>query len=232
VKTRSQVATELLRDRILRGGYASGFHLQEAPLSDELGVSRTPVRAALAALAAEGLLDYGPNRGYLVRGFSLSDVLIAYDVRANLEGLACRLAAEHGLSEKSVAEIEDALTVGDAILSKGRLLDEDRESWIEMNDRFHVGLIRAAENWLLEDLVQQTYRVPLASSRVVHWYEYDAIKGSHDLHHRIYRYVRDRRAAQAEPLMREHIYLAVEQIRDRVENEGLSEVLQAPLGIS
>ncbi|MDH3232124.1 MAG: GntR family transcriptional regulator [Alphaproteobacteria bacterium] len=227
MSTRTQVATEILRDRILRSEYAPGFHLQEAPLSVELGVSRTPVRAALAALASEGLLDYGPNRGYLVRGFSLTDVLTAYEVRANLEGFACRLAAEQGLSDKDKAEIEAALAIGDAILAKGQLLNEDRDAWIEMNDRFHVGLIRAADNWLLEDLVQQTYRVPLASSRVVHWYEYDAIKGSHELHHRIYRCVRDRRGAQAEPLMREHIYLAIEQIRDRFENEELTEVLQS-----
>ena len=194
-----------------------GTHLQEVPLSDELGVSRTPVRTALAELAAEGLLDYRPKRGYMVRGFTLADIETAHEVRANLEGLACRLVAERGLTPAEDAELRAILSDGDGILAKGRLLDGDREAWVEMNDRFHTRLIEFSDNRLLTELIERTHHVPLASSRVVHWYDFNAVKGSHALHHRIHHYVRARRSVNAEALMREHIFQGIDQIRDRLE---------------
>ncbi len=216
MRTRSQDIANLLRDAILQGQYAPGWHLQEVPLSEEMNVSRTPVRAALAALSAEGLLDYVPKRGYSVRGFSIEEIVAAYEVRANLEGMACRLAAERGLSEDVARNLEAVLSDGDAILAHGRLRDEDRQPWVDMNDRFHGLLLAAADCRLLSDIVQRTYRIPLLSSRVVHWYDYQEIKASHGLHHRIFRYVRQRRGVNAEALMREHVLQAIEQIRHRL----------------
>ena len=215
--SRTQNTANDLRDRILRGMIAPGTHLQEIPLASELGVSRTPVRAALATLASEGLLEYAPKRGYTVRGFSIAEIASAHEVRANLEGMACRFAAERGVTAAEARELERILALGDAILAKGRLHEEDRAPWTEMNDLFHSRLIEIADNRLLSDLIDRTCRVPLASSRVVHWYDYDALKGSHLLHHRIYRYVRERRAVNAEALMREHIHQGIDQIRHRVE---------------
>ena len=85
-----------------------------------------------------------------------------------------------------------------------------------MNDRFHRRLIDCSGNRLLQDLIERTHNLPLASSRVVHWYDFQAVKGSHVLHHHIYRYVRDRRSVNAEAAMREHIFQGIEQIRDRL----------------
>ena len=217
MSSRTQNAANDLRDRILRGAFTAGEHLQEIPLAAMLGVSRTPVRAALATLASEGLLDYAPKRGYTVRRFSMDEIAAAHEVRANLEGMACRYAAERGLDDASARELERVLAIGDAILAKGRLLDSDREPWIDMNDLFHTRIISLSGNRLLADLVDRTCRVPLASARVVHWYDYELLKGSHQLHHRIYRYIRARRAVDAEALMREHIYQGIDQIRRRIE---------------
>jgi GntR family transcriptional regulator of vanillate catabolism len=215
--SRTQNAANDIRDRILRGGFAAGTHLQEIPLAEALGVSRTPVRAALATLASEGLLDYAPKRGYTVRQFTIDEVAAAHEVRANLEGMACRFAAERGLDDEAARELERILAIGDAILAKGRLVEADREPWTEMNDLLHSRIIELAGNRLLADLVDRTCRVPLASARVIHWYDYELLKGSHQLHHRIYRYIRQRRAVDAEALMREHIYQGIDQIRRRVD---------------
>lgn len=204
-----------LRDRILQGDIVPGTHLQEIPLSEALGVSRTPLRAALANLASEGLLDYAPKRGYTVRAFSMAEIEAAYEIRANLEGMACRLAAERGLTAVERAELEAVLATGDAIVAKGRLMAEDRDAWTEMNDLFHCRIIDHAGNRLLAELIDRTCRIPLASSRVIHWYDFDAIRGSHVLHHRVLGYIAERRAVHAEAAMREHILQAVEQIRQR-----------------
>src|ERR1700754_294748 len=95
--TRSASVVEALRAAILAGEFHPGERVHEVKLTALLGVSRTPVRAALQKLASEGLLDYTPNRGYTLREFSISEVISAYEVRAVLEGLAARLSAERGL---------------------------------------------------------------------------------------------------------------------------------------
>ena len=97
IAPRSISATERLREAILNGELQPGERINEVHISRDLGVSRTPTRAALHALAAEGLVDYAHNRGFTVREFPLQAVMDAYQIRATLEGLACRLAAERGL---------------------------------------------------------------------------------------------------------------------------------------
>src|SRR5579862_5067774 len=98
MRTQADVAASHLRDRIVKGEIKPGFHLQEVPLAEELGMSRTPIRAALGLLASEGLLDYVPKKGYVVRRLELASVMQVYAVRANLEGMAARLAAERGIN--------------------------------------------------------------------------------------------------------------------------------------
>ena len=98
-----------VREAILGGAVSAGERLNEVQLSKTLSVSRTPVRAALLALAGEGLLDYAPNRGFTVREFPLPAIVDAYDIRAALEGVAVRFAAERGLGDQEKEIIEAAL---------------------------------------------------------------------------------------------------------------------------
>src|SRR6201991_2952068 len=102
-----------IREAVLNGSVAAGERLNEVRLSRTLAVSRTPVRAALQALAGEGLLDYAPNRGFSVREFPLPAIIDAYEIRAALEGVAVRFAAERGLGAPEKEAIERALAAGD-----------------------------------------------------------------------------------------------------------------------
>jgi len=108
-----------IRESILVGTVITGERLNEVKLSRTLMVSRTPVRAALQALAGEGLLDYAPNRGFTVRQFPLDAILDAYEIRAALEGVAARFAAERGLTAEGKAVIERSLAAGDRLLARG-----------------------------------------------------------------------------------------------------------------
>lgn len=78
-----------IRARILSGEIPIGAQLRQAELADSLGVSRTPVREALRQLQAGGLIEVLPNRGAVVRVPAPWEVREAYEVRAELEGLAC-----------------------------------------------------------------------------------------------------------------------------------------------
>src|ERR1700744_3459907 len=96
---RAQSVVDQLRNWILSGEIAPGEVLLEVPTAARLGVSRTPLRPALAALAQEGLLQARGARGFSVRAVSLADVMDAFLVRANLEALAVGIVAQAGLDE-------------------------------------------------------------------------------------------------------------------------------------
>ena len=73
----SQRALMGVRDLIVSGEIGAGSRLSEVTLSERLGISRTPLRAALAKLGQEGLVEAIPSGGYAVRSFSREDVIWA-----------------------------------------------------------------------------------------------------------------------------------------------------------
>ncbi len=94
---------ELLRAQIIDGTLAPGERLTEPVLSTQLGVSRTPVREALRLLQAESLVVELPTGGVRVAPLDVDDARRVYDVRARLEGLLARDAAERIRAEEVVA---------------------------------------------------------------------------------------------------------------------------------
>ena len=92
-----------LRELILSGEFGHGDRMSELPLVERLGVSRTPVRLALAKLEHEGLLRALPAGGYVVTEFSRADIVDATELRGVLEGTAARFAAERGPAVASCA---------------------------------------------------------------------------------------------------------------------------------
>jgi DNA-binding GntR family transcriptional regulator len=104
---------EHLREEILSSRLEPGAELNEVALSQELGVSRGPIREALGRLAAEGLVTIRPRRGALVRALSGDEFAEAYQVREALEWMAVRLAVPRlreedlGALQRLVDEMEE-----------------------------------------------------------------------------------------------------------------------------
>lgn len=208
MRTLAQDVTDSLRNWVLHGQLQPGERLEEIPLAEKLGVSRTPVRAALGTLANEGLLDHKPKRGYAVRGFDMEAIAAAYEVRAVLEGLACRNAATRGLTEEQLHRLLQALADGDRILSRGELRPEDHEPYQQMNVTIHDTLLQASGNPWVNRFAEQAQNIPFASDRIILWDDHPIILRSHGDHHRIVEAVTARDAVRAEQLMREHVYYA------------------------
>lgn len=217
MNTLADHVTHTLRTWVLQGILQPGERLEEIPLAEKLGVSRTPIRAALANLGNEGLLEHRPKRGYTVRVYQYEDIIGAYEVRAVLEGLACRRAAQTGLSGLAVSKLKACLAQGDAILDKGVLLPEDHAPYQEMNVTLHETLLAAAENSWVRRFTTQAQAAPFASDRIMLWEDHSVISRSHHDHHRIVTAVVERDGARAEQLMREHIYFAGLLLRDNYE---------------
>ena len=218
----SQILTEKLRNLILEGDLKAGERLQETRVAKLIGASRTPARIALRALASEGLLTYTPNRGYDVCEITLDRVMAAYELRAELESLACSIVAKKGMPNEAKVKMEGCLIMGDEILGGSSLREEDRDRYREMNRTFHETIIRSSENELLVTFVQQANNIPFASNRMVVWADHFVVKRSHDDHHRIMRALFEQDPVRAKALMLEHIRFAGEYLRNHLLNTSNS----------
>lgn len=203
--TRFEAVAEALRAAILAGKFEPGERVHEVKLTGLLGVSRTPVRAALQKLASEGLLDYTPNRGYTLRKFSLGEIISAYEIRAVLEGLAARLNAERGLGDGEIAILQQALRDGDELLGNGPVTDRHRAEYSRINANFHETIRVAAGSRLLDDTIYLCQQIPVSSPRNVVAFEERDVRRRHDDHHRIFEAIIGREPWRAEMLMRDHI---------------------------
>lgn len=214
-----------LRERVLNGTYPPRSRLQEFALAKDLDVSRTPIRDALRVLASEELLVYSPNRGYVVRDVVLQDVLDAYDVRANLEGLACRLLAERGISSALAAQLDDALARGETIVNGPEWGPPQHLAWSELNTEFHTAVAIATRNKSLEEILRQVRRIPrMFDSRLSpnteffrSVYTHEQRQRSHREHIKIVEVLKAREACRAEALMREHVYVNRDLLRKSYE---------------
>lgn len=142
------LVTDMLRQRILSGEYAPGERLVENKLSTELGVSRIPVREALRALTAEGLVVLEPRRGASVARLSPNMASEMVEVRATLEGLNAKLAAQRR-DPTLIAELEKVLRRGVEAAAQGQA-----EQLVELNSRFHEVLGTIAANSVLQDIMR------------------------------------------------------------------------------
>jgi len=140
---REQIKDVLLQ-RIVEGSYPPGSRIVETRVAQELGVSQGPVREALRDLEQLGCVVHEPYRGCSVRAFSVDELLDAFPVRAALEALAARLAAEH--------ITDDELDALDELLDRMRVAARrgDAHDQSQANASFHATIVRAARNSTLE----------------------------------------------------------------------------------
>jgi DNA-binding GntR family transcriptional regulator len=137
-----------LRERILSGELAPGERLVEGRLSEELGVSRMPVREALRALAAEGIVVIEPRRGATVTSFSPEQIREMVEVRATLEALNAKLAARRH-DPAQIARLERILAEGTRLTS-----EDDLTRISALNLDFHEALGSVAANSVLQEMMR------------------------------------------------------------------------------
>ncbi|WP_158601913.1 GntR family transcriptional regulator [Pararobbsia silviterrae] len=215
--------TDELRELIVQGELKLGQHVQEMWIAERLGVSRTPVRTALNTLASEGYLVYLPNRGYFVRQFDITELMDVYEIRASLESLAARRAAERGITREQESVLMRCVEEGDRILRKGYFADDDLLPYRRMNVGIHEGIIQATGNARLAETIRQNNNLPLVSDRVILWQNFDVLKRSHDDHHRVITAIIARDVWRASAIMYEHVYYAGLALRDHLRTQdGLS----------
>jgi DNA-binding GntR family transcriptional regulator len=136
---RSRVFNQLQND-ILNGLYEPGDSLIETKLSEEMGVSRTPVREAIRQLELEGLVQSFPNKGVVVKGISDQDIEDIYTIRMLIEGLAARWAAEK-ITPQELEELKEAVE-----LEEFYTLRNDHNHLLQFDSRFHDIIFKASKS--------------------------------------------------------------------------------------
>ncbi|MDU8911910.1 GntR family transcriptional regulator [Aestuariicoccus sp. MJ-SS9] len=136
----SKIAEDHIRQGIIRGTFQLGESLQEAKLSSTFGMSKTPIREALAALNLQGLVQIIPQRGAFVFSLSEKDVVQLCRFRLILETSAIDLALE-GNPAALLDELGDIVTK----MSKAREADAV-EKYLELDADFHDAFFRYCDN--------------------------------------------------------------------------------------
>lgn len=214
--TSTEVATQRLREAILAGALLPGDKLHQDRLAQTLGISRTPLRAALTTLAQTGLVTYESNRGFVVREFSFEEVAGAFAVRAELEAMACRLAAA-AMDEQANQRLAEIVARGDHLIESGTLLPENLPDYRRMNVDFHTTVMQLSGNPWITTFVQRLHEVPAASDRVIMWRDFRVIERSHDDHRRIAHALSKGQGERAAAIMREHITFALEHLQLQIQ---------------
>jgi GntR family transcriptional regulator of vanillate catabolism len=217
-----------LREMILAGELPGGARIAELTLVERLGVSRTPIRAALMRLEQEGLLQALPNGGYAVRTFSERDVSDAIELRGTVEGLAARLAAERGVASVVLAEARACLDGIDAVLERPALDDEAFTRYVGLNQRFHNLLAEMAGSPVLLRELERVVSLPFASPSgfvVVQANSpraRDMLIVAQDQHRQVLDAIERREGARAEAILREHSRIAQRNLREAVQGPHLA----------
>jgi GntR family transcriptional regulator of vanillate catabolism len=229
-------ATLALREMLVQGRLRPGEKIREVPLSEQLKISRIPLHLALERMANEGFLEVLPKRGFRVQSFSVEDIHDSIELRGLLEGAAARMAAERLKDVRTLAPIE---TVSQEILTlvrKSKMTIDVFTRYIELNARFHAGLLDLAGSRMLRRAIERACCLPFASPSAFLNRQYisndlrELFLISADQHCAIVDAIANREGMRAETLAREHARVARRNFEDALRHrERIDDVAGAKL---
>ncbi|MCL6598181.1 MAG: GntR family transcriptional regulator [Alicyclobacillus macrosporangiidus] len=217
VKSLRELALEFIRDAIVSGRFAPGQHLKERELAEAMGISTTPVKEALRVLEHIGLVQTVPRRGTYVSPAVNTSLREINWMRAYLESLAARWAAEKATGDQ-LAQMEAQLREMERLTHH-----PDRERLAAANTRFHELVREAAGNAVLASTLSQVAAVDRAFRRRALQDDKEVSAGFEE-HRKVFEAIRARDPDLAEARMRSHILRAVHHVlTDSKEGEDPSE---------
>jgi GntR family transcriptional regulator of vanillate catabolism len=234
--TQTERAILGIREQVLQGGLKSGERLSEVELAERLGVSRTPIRAALQRLEEESLLEALQPTGYMVRSFTEADIYDAIEVRGTVEALAARMAAERGVTRPMLEEMKDCLAQIDAALDKAELDVGNLSEYAEYNARFHALMMEAAGSDVVKRALARVVSLPFASPNAFVLVQaripgaFALLKLAQMQHHDIVDAIETRSSARVEALVKEHSHIAKKNLELALRNtDVMKQVIGAQL---
>lgn len=208
----SEDVASFIRKRIFEGRYAAGQYVRLDQLAAELGISVTPVREALFALRAEGLVAQQPRRGFVVLPLTRRDLADVANVQAHVGGELAARAALH-ITDVQLRELEELQAQLEAAYA-----DDDDERTIRLNHEFHRAINIAAESPKLAQLMSQITRYAPESvfPMIEHWPD-QAVKD----HRRVLSALGAHDEASARAAMSEHLAASAVPLIEHLIERGI-----------
>ena len=202
-----QYVVSQIRQRIIEGRFVSGQRLIARDISEDLGISRGPIREAFRRLAADGIVELTPNRGAAVRQLSRKQVDNLFQIRENLEGLAARLAAEH-INEGSNLRI--FTEVWETVRPKSVALPW--HIFIQQNRLYHGTIVSISGNEQLCELIGNL-QLPIMMYQIGRAMLPENAEVSHQDHVRVAEAILAGNSDAAEQAMRRHLRRSHEWVK-------------------
>ncbi|CAI3799894.1 MULTISPECIES: GntR family transcriptional regulator [Rheinheimera] len=207
-----------IRTAIVEGEIPAGTKISEPELARRYDLSRAPLREALARLERCHLIERTPNAGARVVKLSIEGLRSLYQLREELEGLACRLAAEH-MTEQEIAEVRALL---DQHLSTQRVR-EGESYYQEAGDvDFHYRVILGSKNPYLINILSDELYFLVRMYRVQLGMNGPRVSRAFDEHKAIINAIANRDGELADLLMRRHIAASKRNIEQQLLQQGTS----------
>lgn len=196
-----EVVFENIRKAIIEGALKPGERLMEIQLSEQLGVSRTPVREAIRMLELEGLVVMLPRKGAYVANISKKDLMDILEVRVGLEGLAAYCATDR-MTKDHIKKLE---TISKEL--EEAVYKNDVETMLAKDEEFHTLIFEATGNKRLISMMINIWET-VYRFRLMYMSDYSSAVNIVDEHKKIIEAFKKGKANLAEKLAKEHIELA------------------------
>lgn len=206
-RTRADAVRIRLTEEIVTGTLAPGTRLDEVSLAARFDVSRTPVREALRQLAASGLVEWRPRQGAIVASISIREMVALFEMMAEFEGIAGRLAARR-MTDEGRQQLRDLHNACEPYAKKG-----DREQYQAFNNSFHLAIYRGSHNDYLIAQATALYD-RLAPYRLYELNRPGEVLRAFEEHTRILNAILDRNGDAAYHLLKEHTMLDADLLGD------------------
>ncbi|HEY0683266.1 MAG TPA: GntR family transcriptional regulator [Steroidobacter sp.] len=210
VRTLSDRVFEVVREQILNGKLPNGEPIRQDALATELGISKIPLREALARLEQEGLLINHPNRGYFVQAMSREQVDEIYALRLSIEPPAAAYASQ-------VATDDDRAHATQAFTALDTAAHSNLADVAVRNREFHIALVEPGRKVLTTQLVE---RLAVLAERYViaHLAPAGRDARAHIEHRALFNAWLERDKRKVEKLLKEHIQGTLKDLRAQLKN--------------
>ena len=186
------------------------FHLDERQLSEKLGVSRTPIREAIAKLESEGIVITVPRRGVFVHRKSKKELIDIVTVWAGLEGYAAHLIIKNSKKEEIESLNKYCQYTKQNVLS-------DLDNYSNDNIKFHEQIMKLTKVKLMSEILESQL-IHLQYLRKKFIIQSDRSLKSIDEHSEIVKFLVAGQAIKAEKLLKNHALALVEKIEESIQS--------------
>lgn len=212
----TSAVADKLREEIIRGAIPEGAQLRQDAIAMQYQVSRIPVREALRQLDAEGLITIVPNRGAIVPALSPTDIEELFTIRALLEPEILK----HSIPRLTKSDLDEAAVVLRRFETE--LQSEDTMfSWGRLNWQFHSILYSRAERPHFMNIIRNVNNSGERYTRLQLYLTHGTERANEE-HRQILQFCRERDAAGACKLLRQHIHYAGQSLKEALQQRRAS----------